>query len=131
MKFSDQIKAFTKKAERAALFVYRGTALDIFSKVILRTPVDTGRARGNWQCSLNSPADGSVNGTGRSAINKAKATTGKAKIEDQIYLMNNLPYIKKLEYGSSQQAPRGMVRVTLSDFDRLVQARAYQSRRKA
>jgi len=129
MSFSKDIKKWTEKAEKAALFVFRGTALDIFSKVILRTPVDTGRARGNWQCSLNNPASGEVTGTGRSALGRAKSATGKAKVTDTIYLINNLPYIKKLEYGSSQQAPRGMVRVTISEFDRIAQAKAYQARR--
>jgi len=130
MSFSKDIKKWTDKAERAAVYVFRGTALDIFSKVILRTPVDTGRARGNWQCSINNLASGETTGTGRSALGRAKNATGKAKITDKIYLINNLPYIKKLEYGSSQQAPRGMVRVTLSEYDRIVQARAYQARLK-
>ena len=31
-------------------------------------------------------------------------------------LANNLPYIEKLEYGSSTQAPAGMVRI---NFDRV------------
>lgn len=131
MKFSDQVKKFTKKAERAALYVFRGTSLDIFSKVILRSPVDTGRFRGNWQCTLNAMATGEIEGTGRKALNAAKRTTGKAKVTDSIYLTNNLPYAKKLEYGSSKQAPRGMVRVTVADFERLVQARAYKARKQA
>jgi len=130
MKFSDQIKKFTNKTERRALYVFRGTSLDIFSKVILRTPVDTGRLRGNWQCTLNAAASGTVEGTGRKALNGAKRTTDKAKVTDSIYLTNNLPYAQKIEYGSSQQAPRGMVRVTVADFDRLVQARAYQARKQ-
>jgi hypothetical protein len=61
----------------------------------------------------------------------AKRETSKAKTTDSIYLTNNLPYIKKLEYGSSQQAPRGMARVTIADFERIVQAKAYQARKQA
>ena len=55
------------------------------------TPVDTGRARNNWQ------------GT---AKDLPKNVLGKKFI-----LFNNMPYINKLEYGGhSQQAPKGWVR---------------------
>ncbi|WP_256203847.1 MULTISPECIES: hypothetical protein [unclassified Pseudomonas] len=34
--------------------------------------------------------------------------------------MNNLPYAIPLEYGHSTQAPAGMVRVTLANFQHIV-----------
>lgn len=128
MSFSGDIKKWTEKTERAATFVFRGTALDIFSKVILRTPVKTGRLRGNWQCTLNVKASGETNGNARSAISKTKATTGKAKITDSIYLMNNLPYASVIENGSSKQAPQGMVKVTITEFKRIVAENARANR---
>ena len=36
------------------------------------------------------------------------------------YITNNLPYAERLEYGYSQQAPAGMVRVTAARFRELL-----------
>ncbi|MNJ81742.1 hypothetical protein D3C77_807050 [compost metagenome] len=36
------------------------------------------------------------------------------------FIVNNLPYAIPLEYGHSSQAPAGMVRVTLANFQRIV-----------
>ena len=36
------------------------------------------------------------------------------KAEDTIYISNNLPYIRALEYGHSKQAPNGMVGTTIA-----------------
>jgi len=39
-----------------------------------------------------------------------------AKGDETIYITNNLPYICKLEYGSSKQAPNGMVGLTMNNI---------------
>jgi len=132
MSFSGDIKKFTDKTERAALFVFRGTSLDIFSKIILRTPVDTGRLRLNWQANLNIPKQGELGGSDKSggkAIGEASATASKARITDSIYLMNNLPYAEVIENGSSDQAPQGMVKVTVTEFQRIVNQKARQAKK--
>lgn len=92
---SEFLKAFDQWVERTqanAEDVFRALVLDIFSSIQIRTPVDTGRARGNWQVEFNGPQSATIS--------------------------NNLPYIERLENGWSQQAPAGMVRVTLSEFER-------------
>jgi hypothetical protein len=38
-----------------------------------------------------------------------------------IYLTNSLPYARRLEYGWSKQAPAGMVRITVANFERHLQ----------
>lgn len=101
--------------------VSRKIALEMFRRVILRTPVDTGRARGNWQTTVGAPAFGTLDETdksGRAAI--ARATTvclaWKAVSGAWIFLANNLPYIERLEHGYSKQAPSGMVAITVAEF---------------
>ncbi|NTX09022.1 hypothetical protein, partial [Myxococcus sp. CA040A] len=37
-----------------------------------------------------------------------------SKLGDTVYVTNNLPYARRLEFGHSAQAPRGMVRVTVA-----------------
>lgn len=127
MSFSSDLKKFADKTERNAEKVFRGTALSIFSHVIKRTPVDTGRLRGNWQANINRPAQGttSINDkTGSQAISSAATESMQAKLGDSIYLVNNLPYAKVIEDGSSKQAPQGMVKVTVAEFTREVEKQA-------
>jgi hypothetical protein len=45
--------------------------------------------------------------------------TVRVAVGDLYYLTNNLPYIERLEYGWSKQAPGGMVRKNMQNFNRL------------
>lgn len=90
----------------------RGTLLGLSARVIQTSPVDTGRFRGNWQPSISSP-DMKVDTNTSTAITlgKVKRTIdGDFKIGRTFYLTNNLPYSIELEFGSSKQAPNGVVR---------------------
>jgi len=100
----------------------RATLLGVSTAIIKETPADTGRARGNWQASVGRGASGEVSVSGvRSgearAISDVDQTVSVA-VGDLYYLTNNLPYIERLEYGYSQQAPNGMVRKNLQNFNR-------------
>ena len=46
------------------------------------------------------------------------------RCENKITLTNNLPYAQRLEYGWSQQAPQGFVRVNVSRFQQLINEEA-------
>ena len=81
MSFHSDVKRFNKKAEDAAERVFKGTSLSLFGKVVKRTPVDTGRARGNWMAGLNSPSNDSPG---------YETIIGRAKLGDSIFLTNNL-----------------------------------------
>ena len=124
MSFSKQIAAFNEKAKSRATKVTRGIALDLFSRIILRTPVDTGRLRGNWFVSIEEPIKNTTEGfdkSGASALTSALSTVNKMKLGQKIYLTNNLPYASAIENGHSQgQAPQGMVKVTINEFKRIV-----------
>ena len=101
----------------------RKIALELFRRVILKTPVDKGGARSNWQASLGSPATGTVDATDTQAgptFRKVVSATEGFDVGDTIYLANNLPYIRRLEEGSSQQAPQGMVALTVQEFSAIV-----------
>ena len=90
--------------------------IQVFKGIVLKTPVDTGRARANWMISEGSPQVATVLGT------QAPATPSPMDFKggSRIFITNSLPYIVPLEYGHSKQAPAGMVRVTLAE----VQAQA-------
>lgn len=123
MTFSVDVANWAEKAGKNIEQVKRGVALDMFSKVIVRSPVDTGRFRGNWQTTINGAASGELeklDPSGQDAINRANAVIASASGDSDIYMVNNLPYAQRLEFGWSQQAPSGMVRVTVSEFERAV-----------
>ena len=121
--FRLDIAKFAAKAGANAELVVRKISIDLFTKTIKRTPVDTGRARANWNTSVNAPDVGVTQTTdtsGVAAIGEVKARIGNWKQGD-IYLTNSLPYIRRLEYdGWSKQAPAGMVRVTVTEFQTFV-----------
>ena len=83
-------------------------ALQLHRKIVLGTPVDTGRARANWQISESAPELGVILGRDLAPIPKLSGDT-------TIYITNSLPYIVPLEYGHSKQAPHGMVRKAIAE----------------
>ncbi len=97
----------------------RKLALDMFTRIVMRSPVDTGRFRGNWQVSIGGPPSGVLSVEDKSgAVTTTKIASAVSNFQpgQVIWLGNNLPYARRLEYGWSQQAPAGMVRVTVKEF---------------
>lgn len=123
MSFSGDITKFKKKAEKVAVNVFSGTALSLMNKIVLRTPVDTGRLRGNWFSSINR-ASNQIDGNGE----RYASTTGKAKLGDSIFFVNNLPYAGVIENGSSSQSPQGMIKVTVAEFHQVVNENARKTK---
>jgi len=105
-----EIKARANKALRIA-------AIKTWGKIIRMTPVDTGRARSNWfiGMSVGSEVNATNKRRGPAYINKELPSD---LLNNKVYLYNNLPYIERLEYGYSGQAPKGIVRVSLLGWDR-------------
>ena len=132
MTFSADINKFKEKVDKVSTDIFRGTALDVMTRVIKRTPVDQGTARGNWMATINSPSkelnEKVKDKSGAKAIGLAKRTAEKAKLGNRIYLINNLPYIKPLEDGHSDQRPAGMVKVTVTEFENIVNANARKNK---
>jgi len=82
-----------------------------------------GRFRGNWQLKVGAMPEGTldrVDASGR-ATQSAIATAIPADAAGKVYyLANNLPYAERLETGWSQQAPTGIVSLTVTEFQAFV-----------
>ena len=142
MSFAADCEKFRRKSFKGRMnVVVRKVSLDLFKKVVQRTPVDTGRARGNWMVGINHIPIGSSFGEGN-PIGRIVSDILKAQAGDNVALANTLPYIGTLEYGGfpnppkkglgkssggySNQAPNGMVRVTVEEYKpTLMEAVAY------
>ncbi|MCU7645653.1 hypothetical protein [Pseudomonas piscis] len=82
-----------------------------------------GRFRGNWQLSIDTPAEGvldQIDPAGNVTIAVLRTQAQSLTAGQTAYIVNNLPYAVPLEYGHSQQAPGGMVRITLARFQQIV-----------
>jgi len=137
--FADDVKRFEVKAKGDIALTSRKVALELFSKVIMKTPVGNptlwqspppkgyvgGRARGNWQANIGPACSAvetkTIDATGITAVNDVLGVLGSWApmdgVANTIWLGNALPYIIRLEYDAwSSQAPAGMVRVSLSEI---------------
>lgn len=81
------------------------------------TPIDTGRARAGWARAAEA-LGGSFQPIGEAsevAAGRKKGSTGVEKTKNSAlrWIVNGVEYIVFLEYGSSEQAPAGFIRINL------------------
>jgi len=129
MSFENDIRRFEQAVSGASEQTIRAAALEVFTSIIERTPIVSGRARGNWQTSTNARPRGTlpIRNANR-AVAEANLSALTYTLADTIYFANNLPYIQRLEDGWSQQAPAGMVQVSLDGFTQAVERNARNNR---
>tara|TARA_R110000824_G_scaffold66023_4_gene171612 strand:+ start:1009 stop:1401 length:393 start_codon:yes stop_codon:yes gene_type:complete len=120
--FTGDLKKFSDKTGIELEVVVRKIAFDIYRGITEKTPVLTGRAKGNWNIGLGR-INNSIN---ESATSTPKGSAGKLKIPlkgaglKSIYITNNLPYIYTLEYGNASRTPNNMVSSTMNETARMV-----------
>lgn len=110
--FSGRIRIMGQRVEQNADALVRKAALAVDSAVVLATPVDTGRARANWQVNIGSSASGTVEAedtTGQAAIAQGRVKITQYRGGSSVHITNNLAYIGRLNDGWSAQAPSGFV----------------------
>jgi hypothetical protein len=123
MSFAADVRRFSEKSEKAVDKPVRAITFALFREVIQRTPVDTGRLKGNWQVSVGAPADGTLTTTDKSGSKTVVAmAAGIGGWGSTSYLTNNLPYAHRIEFDgwSHTKAPEGMVRVSLARIEAIV-----------
>lgn len=118
--FSADLDKFSQHVDIELGTVVQKVAMDVLTGVVTRTPVKTGRARGSWLVGVDKipTGKGLPKGTELGGNATAEALKQSAKLSEVdgksvVYIINPLSYAKPLEDGSSEQAPHGMVKVTL------------------
>ena len=126
MSFSADVSGFVERAARGLNKTVSEVESQVMALVILRSPVDTGRFRGNWQATHGAPATSEIDRNGaQAAISDMESVVAALKGGRVTFLTNNLPYASRLEFdGWSSQAPEGMVRKTVAQFGQIVDAAA-------
>ena len=123
MSFGGDLGKFEVNAINATEKTVRGTAIALWRAVILDSPVDSGRFRGNWFATQLSPSETITTSTDKSgsvAVQRAANVVLGAQAWQDLWLANNLPYAERLENGWSQQAPSGMVRTNVVRFQSIL-----------
>lgn len=79
--FGRQLRSWSELTGESMDDVARGFTFEISREIINRTPVDTGRLRGNWQATINTVPSGSIerNGAG-AAITDAGQASRQAQV---------------------------------------------------
>ena len=97
----------------------RAIAIDALEQLIQYTPVDTGRARGNWIVNIGAPSSDydpenkdksgeAARAAGLAIISQARWRY-KGTFTSDLYIVNNTPYIEYLEDGRSLDASLGFM----------------------
>ncbi len=80
-----------------------------------------GRSRANWQYGNDVVPGGVINAvdkTGSATIARLTGQINSSPTAAIHWFANNLDYIQALENGHSRQAPNGMVKITVMEFQR-------------
>ncbi len=114
--FARRIQRRARQVETGASDAVKTAALVINQVVILETPVKTGHARANWQVGLVAPITEEIDAedkTGAATIARNNTLIKAREKRVDIILSNNVPYINKLNEGSSSQAPAGFIQIAV------------------
>lgn len=135
--FTADLRRFVERANGNADAVVRKVTLDLGTAMIERTPVGDpltwkqpappgyvgGRARGSWNYGYGAvpPPTEAIDGSGGASMSRVAAGVNGHDPRGLHYIINSVPYMRRLEYeGWSHQAPAGMVRITIVEFQRFV-----------
>lgn len=129
--FQHQLHIFSRKIvpEKRVVLVKK-LGMEIYKRLTLKSPVKTGRFRANWGINFETPfvdIDETLRRKDwkwRNALNVSKINSF-SEANTQIWICNNMPYANRLEYGWSQQAPNGMVSITLLEMEDWINSRKW------
>lgn len=121
--FALSLAEFAQQATEAIDASLREIVIELGGSLIRMSPVDTGRFRGNWQFSVDTPASGTLDEadpSGSAATARLIGDSIAFHAGESAFIVNNLPYAIPLEFGHSDQSPGGMVRITVARFQQIV-----------
>lgn len=133
--FNLDLAKIVEKAKGNGVKIVKATVFELQNKAIGGTPSDLGAARNRWAVGLNVVDDAQYgdDSTGGQAKVRNIGRMSQFQVGDTVWLTNNLPYIRALEYGLygnpegsangpktiagfSIQAPGGWIRIAHKDI---------------
>jgi hypothetical protein len=137
MSFALDLKSFAEKTKAKADLAVGSIVVRVAQELDRRSPVGDavywknpapkgyvgGRFRGNWQLGVGTIPGGEtglIDPSGAQAQGRIIASIPEKASGQVYYLMNNVPYARRIEEGWSRQAPQGLVGLTTIMFQRIV-----------
>lgn len=125
MTFGSDLEKFRKKTTEKIIIVKRTASFDLFSSIVISTPVDKGVLRNNWFVSIGrpnlttNPEDDAT--SEQQVLERMRSILQDTTLAADIVFTNNLPYAVPIEFdGHSWRRPEGMVRVNSVRWDTIV-----------
>ena len=123
------LKDFIEDTKMRTVTVLKKVGLDMITSLSYYTPVDTGRARANWNMDVNATptevtpkekrtkkiSTGAGNAITKENKRKAKEAMTGVKVGDALHIANNVEYISYLNDGTERIAPFAMVEKSMED----------------
>ena len=105
-------------------------SLELYRRIMQKTPVDKGMLRGSWTISIGgqdtapanrqtSASDGSdLSASERGLFQAAVAQMSDLQIGQIIWINNAMPYVLRIEFDghSKVKAPKGMVQISINEL---------------
>ena len=126
VEFQADLDAFAQLLDITVANVVRRIAFELYTKITRGWPVDTGYSRANWRLAVGEPdltvlpppPSGSA---GQGEIYAPPDPDPAALVgidgKEPVFITNNVDYAIYLEEGSSQQAPSGVVQVSVDQVE--------------
>ena len=129
MSLTTDLQRIAQRNKAKMVKVAQNSLMRIGGAIVAKSPVDSGRFKNNWMSAYGAPDESTTNsfaktelGEGRGAVvGKLKAKLDLLDTGQFFYFTNSLPYAERLEYGWSQQAPGGMVRLSVASWQSIVE----------
>ena len=111
----DDIEAwFNDKAEKQL----QASVVAVSTMVTQKTPVRDGYLKASWNWGVGAP-DPTLHDAGRDAIAYLRGQIKSFNVGSVGYFTNPQPYAWPMELGGSAQAPNGMVRVPIANWQEI------------
>lgn len=122
--FMDVISEWIEETETKIDDVLQTIVIQVGKSVVTLSPVDTGLFRGNWQLTVGEGSTASklrYDQEGDETLAEIAKKANSFTAGQVAYIQNHVLYGYDLEYGYSNQAPEGIVRITAVQFNRIVE----------
>lgn len=124
--FQRRLRDFSERdVPRAATQMHRWVTLELFRRIVLKSPVDLGRFVSAWVVSLQPPDPRPVSASGASqlpilgteeVIDNALKDLEPLRPFSICWVHNPMVYGPRLENGYSQKAPEGFVAISIAEI---------------
>lgn len=124
MTLGKDLKKFAELSMTKAEKVVQASLLTAGGRMIKDSPVRDGFFRNSWMSAWGAIDDATrgARTSGADSTGDLTHTLDASELGAQFYFTNSMPYASKLEYdGHSAQAPNGVVRINLLDWDQIVE----------